>query len=878
MNLRIDVSAAIAGLLFSLIPAPAALAGPLPACGTPKVSWMLINDGRPQRSMVTKLTVKFDRPVVMDPDAIKIGNRPGFHNDVPLPVLTVAPAGPQTFTVTFGGPGIVGGSIRDGVFDLTIFAKAVRDLCGNPMAADFKQTFHRIFGDQDADLDVDALDLFYFWQAYRQINYVPWFDFDSDGRIDYRDHDRIRERLRKVMFFFGVVKTDGKDAAAPGETLTYSVTLENMRPASLAATITDEVPAGTTFVSASDGGVFDGSAVRWQSLALPPRGQTRTITLVVRVRDDATEGTVITNTAKSEYATIYGTDTTTVKAPQKLSTLTVTQIAMPPTGTVVKNQKNVNLLRFGVFASDADLLFTGASFIARTGSLVNAGKYNLWVDEDFNGIVDTLLQQNAPVRNNAITFDSLAGGGYVIPKGRPKPIIFEVHADIAPSTTAPAQLQLAFHTSSPSYIGAETLDGAPLMNIQTDGSCPSGPCRIFVTTDTATLYQIADQGNLYVTEDTTITLLPRQFLGGTLGDEILRLNFRGEHEAIDVTHLQFTSVVTTAVSVDRLELYREGSTSPFATATVGSCSGDLVPGPMTFCAKMFNQQLIVPAGQDVKVRVRPRLKTDIEGAVSGEALQFYLSKKPVSNDVTGEGAVRASGFSSFNRLSANNENGIAEGEVIIGNALPGENKDIVGQKGVTVLSKIAEIANANPDGKEASLPTGVYPVGQFGFTTAANGNAKDGLNKVVITDWIFNVALTNALVSVDGLQLYNKADPAVRADCTATDLDGNPLDQSVSAPFLVHCRDMTESDVNTTIDQNSTAAFAIELNILNPSVDPGRPSSLQVSMQDLGSVASTDVGARDSHFRWLDRDFMASVPFLWTDTDTHGTLSTLYTK
>ena len=54
-----------------------------------------------------------------------------------------------------------------------------------------------------------------------------------------------------------VTKTDGVTTASPGDTLTYTVTISNAGAQDATGVIaTDTLPANTTFVSASDGGIF----------------------------------------------------------------------------------------------------------------------------------------------------------------------------------------------------------------------------------------------------------------------------------------------------------------------------------------------------------------------------------------------------------------------------------------------------------------------------------------------------------------------------------------------------------------------------------------------------------------------------------------------
>ena len=263
------------------------------------------------------------------------------------------------------------------------------------------------------------------------------------------------------------------------------------------------------------------------------------------------------------------------------------------------------------------------------------------------------------------------------------------------------------------------------------------------------------QGDLFVTKDSTQTR-SRQLLGGTLGDPILRLQLRGQNEAIDVTDFQFTGSGSISTSVDKLELYRDGDTSPFALATVGGCGSDDVIGyyktgaatqsaATTFCANMENKQLVVPAGSDIDVIIRPRMKSDTSGGISNEKIQLFITSQAVSNNTTGSGAVRARGSESSNDLTANDTDTVAEGEIFFSSTVVANTShvDILGNENTTVLAKLASVTNANPDPDNTNIPNGVNPFGQFKFTAAAHNNSLNGLNKWVLSGVIFNVSAIN---------------------------------------------------------------------------------------------------------------------------------------
>lgn len=576
---------------------------------------------------------------------------------------------------------------------------------------------------------------------------------------------------------------------------------------------------------------------------------------------------------------------------QRIATanLTVAVKSIGSLDTAVKNTKNVNLFRFEARAGEAkDVLLTKASFVSASGSLNNGQNYTLWADTDYNGSVDTIVEKGVTAVGSAVTFSKMTGGGFVIPKE--KTVAFEVHADISASLTN-NWLQLAFETTSSSYIEAEdVVRGSSLSGIKTNGTCTPGTCDIVVTTVSSQPYKLVSQGDLYVTKD-TVAVRAHQCLGGTLCDPVLRLQFHAENEAIDVTDLQLTSSGGTAGSVDRLELYKDGSTTAFATATVGGCGSDDVRSyyhtngttgtstASTFCAKMQSQQLVVAKGADVKILVRPRLKTDVDGATPNDTLQFFLDPMAVSNNAVGSGAVRARGKDSSNNLSANGGNSTADGEVFIGvSSATASNALVKGEKSVSVLSKITSITNANPDVNGTLVPTGIADIGQFKIAAAANSNSKNGLNKVVLSGVIFNVTATNVALDTSTFVFFNKANTTVQKTCTTTTTAGATITGSASGSFLVNCPQLQNSSVNTTIDQGTDATFVLRATVTNSQVSSTATSTLQVSLQNFDTPTRTTYGATSSHFEWKDSDnaTATTASFLWVEYPETTVKSTSY--
>ncbi|HEV3133851.1 MAG TPA: DUF11 domain-containing protein [Acidimicrobiia bacterium] len=125
-----------------------------------------------------------------------------------------------------------------------------------------------------------------------------------------------------------VTKTDAPDPVAPGADLTYTITVTNNGPSSAQnATVSDTLPTGTTFVSATPSqGSCAGTTTVSCALGAIANGASVTITLVVHVGPSVADGTVISNTASVSSTTPdptaannSATSTTTVAASADLA-------------------------------------------------------------------------------------------------------------------------------------------------------------------------------------------------------------------------------------------------------------------------------------------------------------------------------------------------------------------------------------------------------------------------------------------------------------------------------------------------------------------------------------------------------------------------------
>lgn len=173
----------------------------------PKVAYIQINDGSPQRSMVTSVQIMFDSPVTfVGPAFTLVNNTTGS----PVNLTTAVDALGMQVTLTFvGGSVDLGGSLSDGRYTLTIVAVQFTGngfdgdgdgisgdnyiLASAPLGLPATNIF-RIFGDGDGDGSVTSIDFGLFRQTFGTgLNLA--FDFNGDGNVSSNDFAEFRMRF-----------------------------------------------------------------------------------------------------------------------------------------------------------------------------------------------------------------------------------------------------------------------------------------------------------------------------------------------------------------------------------------------------------------------------------------------------------------------------------------------------------------------------------------------------------------------------------------------------------------------------------------------------------------------------------------------------------
>jgi hypothetical protein len=174
-----------------------------------RVAGVVVNDGSAQRSMVNSLTVTFDGPVTLDPGAFQLTRQDGIAVDLNVAISIVN--GQTVAVLTFAGAGIVGGSLVDGNYALTICGDLVHDAYGRALDGDADGTaggnrsdsLFRLYGDSDGDRDVDLRDLGRFLSSFGRrrgdTHYLAYFDVNGDDQVGVVDLIAFARRLGTHM-------------------------------------------------------------------------------------------------------------------------------------------------------------------------------------------------------------------------------------------------------------------------------------------------------------------------------------------------------------------------------------------------------------------------------------------------------------------------------------------------------------------------------------------------------------------------------------------------------------------------------------------------------------------------------------------------------
>jgi len=146
-----------------------------------------------------KTYLTFSAPVQLTAAALTLGRTNGAALTGVNLVLSNPSGDGQTYVVRFSGSGVIGGSLPDGKYTLSLSRSAIKAASdGQALTGTSTFTFLRLFGDSNGDGGVTTLDYSAFRQAYGTKTgdpaYSMMFDYNADGGITTYDYSMFIQR------------------------------------------------------------------------------------------------------------------------------------------------------------------------------------------------------------------------------------------------------------------------------------------------------------------------------------------------------------------------------------------------------------------------------------------------------------------------------------------------------------------------------------------------------------------------------------------------------------------------------------------------------------------------------------------------------------
>jgi hypothetical protein len=175
-----------------------------------------VGDGTAQRSEVRSFTVAFNEPVTLAPGAITLAllntggsgaNNGSAPTDESTGLTWSSTDGGKTYVVTFSANTDSTGSLKDGIYTLTVLGAKVTDAATGllPMSSDTNVTFHRLFGDINGDMTVNGIDYKAFKSSYLtstgNSKFNANFDSNGDGTINGIDYKAFKNNYLKAFTY-----------------------------------------------------------------------------------------------------------------------------------------------------------------------------------------------------------------------------------------------------------------------------------------------------------------------------------------------------------------------------------------------------------------------------------------------------------------------------------------------------------------------------------------------------------------------------------------------------------------------------------------------------------------------------------------------------
>ena len=182
------------------------------------VTGVTINGNTPslagvQRSMVDSIAYTFSESVNLTGAAATLAIHAGQSGTLPTTLtwtaLNANADGSSTqWALTFSGAGVSGGSIADGVYDITLNPTAVTSDANPAVTAQSRpmDTFYRLFGDAQGTGKVNASDYTAFLSTYglksTSPGYLGYFAADGSTKIDAADYNAFLANYGKKLSGF----------------------------------------------------------------------------------------------------------------------------------------------------------------------------------------------------------------------------------------------------------------------------------------------------------------------------------------------------------------------------------------------------------------------------------------------------------------------------------------------------------------------------------------------------------------------------------------------------------------------------------------------------------------------------------------------------
>jgi hypothetical protein len=174
----------------------------------PQIGAIAVNNSAQQRSMVKTLTITFDRIVTLPAQMANAFSVIGPGGAAPFTAASSTTTGVTVVTLTF--PTLLGGSLADGNYTLTVFGNQI-SAGGVPLDGDGDAVpggnaafqFFRYFGDTNGDRQVDGPDLSQFSSTFNlssaQTGYLSYLDANADGQVDGFDFSQFSGRFATIL-------------------------------------------------------------------------------------------------------------------------------------------------------------------------------------------------------------------------------------------------------------------------------------------------------------------------------------------------------------------------------------------------------------------------------------------------------------------------------------------------------------------------------------------------------------------------------------------------------------------------------------------------------------------------------------------------------